>query len=50
MNQLVTSGCTGQISAVTFLRYAAKKPPSKICSVSRALVALDQRHGILSEN
>ena len=35
-SQQLTSGCTGQILAVTFF-CVAKKPPSKICSVSRAL-------------
>lgn len=33
----LTSGCTGQISAVTFCAKYAQKPPSKICSASRAL-------------
>ncbi|MFT5378952.1 hypothetical protein [Alteromonas sp.] len=33
----LTNGCTGQISAVTFCAKDAQKPPSKICSVRRAL-------------
>ena len=39
MGKSITNGCTGQISAVTFCAKDAQKPPSKTCSVSRALVA-----------